>query len=105
MGDLFFHRKIKKRVAQFYFSSYLVFSWREKVLQHNRNNKMSKIDKNAEYDVTISNREDASVEYTHYGVNHEAAKYWVGQYGNDPEYDVNVRVVESNREEIISYIH
>ena len=66
---------------------------------------MSKIDKKAKYDVTISNSEDASIEYTHYGCNHEAAKYWVNQYGNDPEYDVAVRVVKEEREEVISYIH
>lgn len=65
---------------------------------------MSKLDKNTKYDVTISNREDASVECTHYDCNYEAAMYWVGQFGGDPAYDVDVRVIK-DREEIIAYIH
>ncbi len=57
------------------------------------------------YNVTITSREDGSVEYTHYDCNQETAKYWTNQYGNDPEYDVAVRTVSEKVEAELPYIH
>lgn len=58
------------------------------------------------YNVSITSREDNTRMYTHHDISHCEAMYWVGQYGGDPEYDVDV--VELSQEPVrepLPFIH
>lgn len=66
--------------------------------------------KNNIYNITISNKE-GTASYTHYEVNYEEAVRLVNQFGNDPEYNTEVMVVDpkkltdSSPQNEVSWIH
>ncbi len=62
------------------------------------------LNRSLKYDVTIRDKE-GNASYTHDNVNHEEAMRLVSQFGGDPEYDTDVRIVEEKEEKEIAWIH